>query len=212
MLRRTRSKRMRGLAYRLPCEAPAPWVIASSSCRAGGMHLGKKLLGGHAERVHDARCVAARNQRSISHWEFLSRSGPDLDSCFTAIIAATQSPSYHARDCFAVASRWAALWSRPLAMTPPGVPLSRRLHRGPAPGTDPGRGAVAIRPAPSRDGARPGACPAFFRLGGEPVKAHRTSGRSKKVATTTRKPMLLFRLFGLFLLRTAQRTFLGLLL
>jgi hypothetical protein len=62
------------------------------------------------------------------------------------------------------------------------------------------------------DGARPGACPAIFRLGGEPVKAHRTSGRSKKVATTTRKPMLLFRLSGLFLLRTAQRTFLGLLL
>jgi hypothetical protein len=37
----------------------------------GGMRPGKKLLGGHAERVCDARFVAARLQRSISHWEFL---------------------------------------------------------------------------------------------------------------------------------------------
>jgi hypothetical protein len=34
----------------------------------------------------------------------------------------------------------------------------------------------------------------------------------KKVATTTRKPVLLFQLSGLFLLRTAQRTFLDSLL
>jgi hypothetical protein len=37
----------------------------------GGMRPGKKLLGGHAERVCDARFVAARLQPSISHWEFL---------------------------------------------------------------------------------------------------------------------------------------------
>jgi hypothetical protein len=50
-------------------------------------------------------------------------------------------------------------------------------------------------------------------LNREPLAAHGHFGMSKKsVDTTTRNPMLLFLLFGLFLLRYAQRTFLSLLL
>jgi hypothetical protein len=46
--------------------------------------------------------------------------------------------------------------------------------------------------------------PTIFRLGGEASEPHRNPGWTptmKNVETTTRKPILLFLLFGLFLLR-----------
>jgi hypothetical protein len=64
------------------------------------------------------------------------------------------------------------------------------------------------RPGLSR--ARPGTDSAIIRLGPEGLLAPPgISGRGparKNVDTTTRNPMLLFLLFGLFLLRAAQRT------
>ena len=67
-----------------------------------------------------------------------------------------------------------------------------------------------------RDQARPGTDSAIFRLGlqgstRQAVPAGQRPG-AKSVDKTTRKPLFLFWLFGLFLLRAAQRTFLSLLL
>jgi hypothetical protein len=56
---------------------------------------------------------------------------------------------------------------------------------------------------------RPGIGSAIFRFG--PEACTQTAGqfqRVKNVDNTTRKPMFLFLLSGLFLLRLAQRTFL----
>ena len=59
---------------------------------------------------------------------------------------------------------------------------------------------------------------ASLMIGASTAKAHTraallaTAQRAKRVETTTRKPMLLFLLSGLFLLRYAQRTFLDSLL
>jgi hypothetical protein len=103
--------------------------------------------------------------------------------------------------------------NRPAALCYSAIGCGAAVALGaPRQGRTQGAGPLLFARPRHEDGTRPGICPAFFRLGGEPLTAHRTSGRSKKVTTTTRKPMLSFRLFGLFLLRTAQRTFLGLLL
>jgi hypothetical protein len=73
-------------------------------------------------------------------------------------------------------------------------------------------------PSPKRRGerqevkARPGADSAISRLGLEEVIPRQAVLATKNVDTTTRNPLFLFLLFGLFLLRFAQRTFLSLLL
>ena len=45
-------------------------VIASSPSRRGRMRPDKQLPRCHTERLDSSRCIAANDQRSISHWEF----------------------------------------------------------------------------------------------------------------------------------------------
>jgi hypothetical protein len=47
--------------------------------------------------------------------------------------------------------------------------------------------------------------PAILQASAAELSPHCNSGREKIVETTTRKPLFLFLLFGLFLLRAAQR-------
>ena len=87
------------------------------------------------------------------------------------------------------------------------------LHQGTV-----GRGCrgVVIRPACEPDQARPGTDSAIFHLGPEGVPAGSSgwavAAGGKMWAATTRNPLFLFLLFGLFLLRAAQRTLFSLLL
>jgi hypothetical protein len=76
------------------------------------------------------------------------------------------------------------------------------LHDGrPAPGLDAQGAGRLLFARPDAIQARPGTGSAMFRLGPEELGPRRAMPAPEHVRTTTRNPLFLFRLFGLFLLR-----------
>ena len=86
------------------------------------------------------------------------------------------------------------------------------MESGPAPGPPQGEGPLLFARSETRPGCGQEQAPPFFASARKHDLAGGHSRPEKNVDTTTRKPMFLFRLPGLFLLRYAARTFLELLL
>ncbi len=78
-----------------------------------------------------------------------------------------------------------------------------RVKKLPVSGTNPGNGQVVY--LPKAQGFEPGASQPMFCLDRRPWTVRRFWQRKISWESATRKPMLLLKLSGLFLLRTAQR-------